>query len=145
MNDWASYAALFTAALLAATILPAQSEAVLVGLMLTGEQPVWILLVVASIGNTAGSCMTWALGRYIVRFQNHKWFPVKPEALRKAQHFYQRYGKWSLLLSWVPVIGDPLTMVAGLLREPFSVFLVLVALVKTTRYIALAAITTSAF
>ena len=67
------------------------------------------------------------------------WFPVGAEKIERARAWYRRYGKWSLLMSWMPVIGDPLTLVAGILREPFPTFLALVAIAKTLRYIVLAA------
>jgi membrane protein YqaA with SNARE-associated domain len=122
----------------AATILPAQSEAVLVGLIYTGHYAVWILVAVASVGNVLGSVVNWLLGRGIERFRNRPWFPVKQASLQRAQGWYQRYGKWSLLLSWAPIIGDPLTVVAGVMREPFPVFLLLVTIAKVGRYVVLA-------
>jgi membrane protein YqaA with SNARE-associated domain len=82
--------------------------------------------------------MNWALGRYIVHFQNRRWFPVKPDMLKRAEGYYHKYGKWSLLLSWVPIIGDPLTIVAGVLREKLSIFILFVAIAKTGRYLAIA-------
>ena len=78
------------------------------------------------------------LGREIARFGDRRWFPVKPAALERARRSYARWGRWTLLLSWVPVIGDPLTLVAGMMRERFSVFLALVAFAKTLRYVLLA-------
>lgn len=141
MTALAVYAGLFLTALAAATILPMQSEAALVGLLLTGAYPVWILIAVASVGNVLGSAINWLLGRGIERFRDRKWFPVKQAALERAQGWYQRYGKWSLLLSWAPIIGDPLTVVAGVLREPFPVFLALVTVAKVGRYLLLAAVT----
>ncbi|WP_370676891.1 YqaA family protein [Pleomorphomonas sp. PLEO] len=143
MIDLAVYGGLFLAALAAATILPMQSETALVALLLTGDYPVWLLVTIASLGNVLGSAANWLLGRGIERFREHPWFPVKPAALLRAQDHYRRYGKWSLLLSWVPVVGDPLTVVAGLAREPFPVFLALVAVAKTGRYVVLAAATLS--
>ncbi|MEB2844352.1 DedA family protein [Rhizobiales bacterium RZME27] len=136
-----AYLTLFMAALVAATILPAQSEAVLVGLILQGGHPVWLLVVVASIGNILGSIINWILGRGIERFRDRRWFPIKGKALERAQGWYRRYGKWSLLGSWLPIIGDPLTVVAGVMREPLPVFILLVAIAKTARYAILAAIT----
>jgi membrane protein YqaA with SNARE-associated domain len=68
---------------------------------------------------------------------------VGDAALERAQRWYQRYGRWSLLASWMPVIGDPLTLVAGIMREPLPVFLALVTVAKVGRYVALAAITLS--
>ncbi|MFI5409732.1 YqaA family protein [Kaistia sp. UC242_56] len=140
MTDLALYAGLFLAALAAATILPMQSEAVLVGLLLADYSPIW-LLTVASIGNVLGSVINWYFGRGIARFQDRRWFPVGPAALARAEAWYRRYGRWSLLLSWAPVVGDPLTVVAGILREPMPVFLLLVTIAKVGRYLVLAAIT----
>lgn len=143
MAALAVYSGLFFTALIAATILPAQSEAVLAGLLLTGDYPVWALIAVASAGNVLGSCVNWLLGRGIERFADRRWFPVKRDALLRAERWYHRYGRWSLLLSWAPFIGDPLTVVAGVLREPFPVFLALVIVAKVGRYLVLAAVTLS--
>ncbi|MDO9564403.1 MAG: YqaA family protein [Bradyrhizobium sp.] len=140
MTDAVAYASLFLSALVAATILPMQSEAVLVGLLLADYSPL-LLITVASIGNVLGSAINWLLGRGIERFRDRLWFPASNAGLERAQSWYRRYGKWSLLLSWAPVIGDPLTVIAGVLREPFPVFLLLVAIAKTGRYLVLAAIT----
>lgn len=141
MEAVAAYGGLFVAALAAATILPMQSEAVLVGLLLTGSYEPGLLLLVASLGNVLGSVLNWLLGRSVERFRDRRWFPVKPAALAQAQRWYQRWGRWSLLLSWMPVIGDPLTVVSGVMREPFPVFLALVTLAKVGRYLALMAAT----
>ena len=141
MADLAAYAGLFSAALIAATVFPFQSEAVLVGLVLTEAYPAALLVMVASVGNVAGSCINWGIGRGVESFRHRKWFPVKPEQLQRGSRWYRRYGKWSLLLSWAPVIGDPLTVAAGVLREPFWSFLCLVAIAKTGRYLLLAAVT----
>jgi membrane protein YqaA with SNARE-associated domain len=145
MTDLAAYAALFASALVAATLLPMQSEAVLVGMLLAGGQPAWVLIAVATAGNVLGSLVNWWLGRFIEHFRARRWFPVTPARLEQAQGWYRRYGRWSLLLSWAPIIGDPLTMVAGLLREPLPVFLLLVTLAKLGRYLVLAALTLALF
>jgi membrane protein YqaA with SNARE-associated domain len=139
--DLATYGGLFVTALLAATILPLQSEAVLVGLLMSKSHPAWALLVVASVGNILGSALNWGLGRGFERFRERSWFPLKGDALARSQAWYQRYGKWSLLLSWVPIIGDPLTVAAGIMREPFAVFIGIVALAKIGRYLVVAATT----
>lgn len=138
MTDLAAYAGLFLTAFVAATILPMQSEAVLVGLLLT-DRPPWLLVTVASAGNVLGSVVNWLLGRGIERFRDRKWFPASGAGLARAQRWYGRFGKWSLLLSWVPIIGDPLTVVAGVLREPFPMFLLLVTVAKVGRYLVLVA------
>ena len=95
-------------------------------------------MLVASIGNVAGSVINWTLGRGIEHFRERRWFPVKPAALARAERWYARYGRWSLLLSWAPVIGDPLTMIAGVLREPLPSFLAIVTVAKVARYLAIA-------
>lgn len=136
-----TYLSLFAAALLAATVFPAQSELLLAGLLLAGEQPVWALIAVATLGNVLGSLINWYLGRCIERFHERRWFPLKPAALARATGWYHRYGRWSLLLSWAPVIGDPLTLVAGVLREPLASFLAIVFIAKLARYLLLAALT----
>ena len=141
MTDILTYAGRFAVALGAASILPMQSEPVLVALLLLSEQPVWALVAVASLGNTLGSCLNWLLGRAVERFRDRRWFPVPPDKLARAEGWYARWGRWSLLMSWAPIIGDPLTVMAGVLREPFWTFLLLVAIAKTGRYIVLTLVT----
>jgi len=143
MGEVGIYAGLFLVAFLAATVLPAQSEVGLAGLVLSDDYPVVLLVAVASAGNTLGAVVNWVLGRGIERFSDRPWFPVKPARLERATRWYHRYGRWSLLLSWAPIVGDPLTVVAGVLREPFVSFLILVTLAKTGRYIAVAALVLS--
>lgn len=138
MSNAAAYGGLFLASFLAATILPAQSETVFASLLIAGNQPALALLVAASIGNILGSLVNWLLGRGIERFRHYRWFPASPEQLKKAEGFYARWGYWSLLASWVPIIGDPLTVIAGVLGEPVWRFLLLVSVAKVSRYIVLA-------
>jgi membrane protein YqaA with SNARE-associated domain len=138
MGELAAYGGLFLAALLAATILPAQSEAALAALLLTEAYSPVLLITVASIGNVLGSVINWLLGRGIDRFRDRPWFPVGAASLDLMSSWYRRYGRWTLLLSWVPIIGDPLTVAAGVLREPFWSFLLLVAVAKIGRYLVLA-------
>lgn len=137
-TDLAAYAGLFGAAFLAATILPAQSEAVLAMMIVADRYPLVTLLGVASLGNVLGSVVNWILGRGIEHYRDRRWFPVSPEKLDKAEGWYRRYGKWSLLASWVPIIGDPLTVVAGVLRVPLPTFVTLVTIAKVGRYLVLA-------
>lgn len=139
MFDLAAYASLFSAAFIAATLLPLQSEAILVGLILSDRYPLWALLVVASVGNTLGAAVNWLIGRGVARFSTRRWFPVTPAQLARAERWYRRYGKWSLLLSWLPLGGDAITVAAGVLREPLTIFLLLVFIGKSLRYLAVAA------
>lgn len=139
--DLAILAGLFLAAFAAATLFPFQSEALLAGLILQGEHSVVLLVAVATLGNVLGSLVNWWLGRFIERWQRRPWFRVSPERLAKARGHYHRYGRWSLLFSWMPVVGDPLTVVAGVMREPFWSFLLLVLLAKAGRYLVLTMLT----
>jgi membrane protein YqaA with SNARE-associated domain len=132
---------LFAIAFVAATILPAQSEAALVALLLAGDISPWLLIAVASAGNVLGAVVNWFLGRGIDQFRDRPWFPASEKQLERATSWYQRWGRWSLLLSWLPIGGDALTVVAGVLREPLWSFVALVTVAKTGRYIVLAAIT----
>ena len=141
MLDLSVYFGLFLAAFGAATLLPLQSEAVLVGLLLAKSQPAAVLLAVATAGNVLGSLLNWLLGLNLERFRRRRWFPVGEAHLQRAQRWYRRYGRWSLLLSWLPVVGDPLTLVAGVMRESFWVVLACVTLAKGVRYAVLAALT----
>ena len=136
-----AYLGLFLSAFFAATLLPLQSEAVLVALLLGGAHATWALLTVATAGNVLGSWVNWLLGRSLEHYRQRRWFPVCDARLQQAQSWYARYGRWSLLLSWMPVIGDPLTLVAGVMREPLWRFLLIVTLAKAMRYAVLAAIT----
>lgn len=138
--DLGVYTGLFAAAFVAATILPMQSEALLAGLLLSHSYPAFALIAVASIGNILGSMVNWLLGRGIDQFRHRKWFPASEAQLDRATRWYQHYGKWTLLLSWVPVIGDPLTVIAGVLREPLWSFVLLVTIAKTTRYLVVFAL-----
>ncbi len=141
MLDIGIYGGLFAAAFFAATVLPMQSEAILVSLILSGNHPVWALVLAASIGNTLGAVVNWALGRGIERFRNSRWFPASDRQLEKAQRWYRKFGRWSLLLSWLPLGGDALTVIAGVLKEPLPSFLLLVLIGKTARYLVLAVAT----
>ena len=132
---------MFLSAFVAATLFPAQSELVLTGLLATGDVPPAWLIGVATCGNVLGSVVNWGIGRVCHQFKNRRWFPVDPAALEKATRWYRRYGRWSLLLSWAPIIGDPLTLAAGLLKEPLTSFLLLVSVAKLARYLAVAGVT----
>ncbi len=138
MTEANAYVGLFLSALLAATLIPAQSEAVLAALLLNGSYSVAGLLLIASLGNILGSVVNFALGWFAVGFADREWFPASARAMERARRQYESWGRWSLLLSWVPIIGDPITVVAGLLREPLWSFLLLVSIAKVSRYLVLA-------
>jgi membrane protein YqaA with SNARE-associated domain len=141
MEHLSEYAALFAAAFASATIFPFQSEVVLFGMLVAEHYRWWLLVLVASAGNTLGSVLNWLAGRFLAEFEDRRWFPIRRAKIARAERWYHTYGRWSLLLSWVPIIGDPLTIIAGVLREPLPVFILLVALAKTARYFAVAALT----
>lgn len=129
--------ALFTAAFLAATVLPAQSELVFVALQAQGTHPLWQMILVATLGNVLGACVTYGMGMGLERFRDRAWFPASPAQLNRAQGWYARWGAASLLLSWAPG-GDVLTLIAGVMRLPFATFLALTVLAKGGRYLVLA-------
>lgn len=131
----APYLSLFSLSFLAATILPAQSEIMLGAMARSGDYHLLWLFIAASAGNIAGACVNRLLGLQIHRFEGKKWFPVSKKSLERAARFYRKYGLWTLLLSWVPFIGDPLTIVAGVMRVPFRLFLIPVAIGKAGRYL----------
>ena len=130
-----SYLQLLIVSFLAATILPFSSEIVLTTMYLSNLFETYFLLIFASLGNILGSITNWYLGKKITIFQNRKWFPVSPDQLDRSQKYFQKYGLWSLLLAWVPIIGDPLTLLAGVLNVRFSLFLILVSISKISRYL----------
>lgn len=140
MSEISAYIGLFLSAFIAATILPAQSETVLGVLLVAGSYSTVMLITVASVGNVLGSVVNYLLGRLALGYRDRRWFPVGPSALERAQGWYSRYGRWSLLLSWVPIIGDPITVAAGVMREPFWRLLMLVTVAKVGRYIVLASV-----
>lgn len=141
MTPLAAYAGLFAASFLAATIFPFQSELVLVGLLLSGDYAWTVLLVVATVGNVLGAVVNWALGRFFIHFRDRRWFPVKPATYARVERWYARYGVWSLLFAWLPIGGDPLTVVAGAMRTNLALFVVLVTIGKLGRYAVLVAAT----
>jgi membrane protein YqaA with SNARE-associated domain len=127
---------LFASAFLAATILPFYSEVVLFALLRQGGDPL-LLVVVATLGNTLGAVVNWFLGRYLLHFQDRKWFYFKPQQIEKAQQWYQRYGFWSLLMAWLPIGGDALTFIAGIMKVRLWLFLLLVGAGKAARYVSI--------
>lgn len=128
-----AYFTLFVTAFLAATVLPAYSEVLFAGLQVAGYAPL-ALWGWATAGNTLGAVVNWWLGRHLAALQHQRWFPIKPAQFATAQRWFQRWGVWSLLLSWAPVGGDALTVIAGMMRVRFPVFVMLTATGKGARY-----------
>ena len=127
---------MFASAFLAATVVPFASEITLAAAIAAGGDVPW-LVVVATIGNTLGATVNWGLGRVIERFRDRPWFPADAGRLERAQAWFRRYGVWTLLLAWVPVVGEPLTVVAGAMRVRIVPFVILVATGKGLRYVVL--------
>jgi len=131
------YLSLFIISFLAATILPFSSELTLAGLVATSNYDNLLLLIVASLGNVLGSAVNWILGFYSRKLSKKKWFPFKDEQIEKSAKWFNKFGRWSLLFAWVPIIGDPLTLAAGLLKVKFVEFLILVTIGKVSRYLVI--------
>jgi membrane protein YqaA with SNARE-associated domain len=134
------YLGLFATSVAAGSFLPLPSEAAFVALLISSDLALWGLLMTATMGNVAGSAINWLLGLGATRFVGRRWFPVSGEGLDRARNWYHRYGRWSLLMSWVPIIGDPLTVAAGLMREPLWSFILIVSVAKFIRYAVLAGV-----
>ena len=131
------YLSLFIISFLAATILPFSSELTLAGLVSTSNYNNLLLLIVASLGNILGSVVNWILGFYSRNLSTKRWFPFKDKQIEKSSKWFNKFGRWSLLFAWVPIIGDPLTLAAGLLRVKFIEFLILVTIGKVSRYLVI--------
>lgn len=131
----ADYLLLFSSAFLAATILPFYSEVILFALLRAGGEPV-VLVIIATLGNTLGAVVNWLLGRYLLHFRHRRWFYFSDEQIEKAQNWFQRYGFWSLLLAWMPVGGDALTLIAGIMKVRMWILLLLVGTGKALRYVS---------
>jgi membrane protein YqaA with SNARE-associated domain len=141
MADFAALAGLFWAAFLSATLLPGGSEVVFVGLLASDPSRLAALLAVATIGNTLGSGVNWLCGRFLIHFGDRRWFPASRPQIERAERLFKRWGWHSLLFACLPVVGDALTIIAGALHLPVSLFLLLVGLGKLLRYAFLAGAT----
>ena len=131
-----TYLTLFAVAFGAATFLPFYSELWVGKLLIDGEPPaaVWFW---ATLGNTLGSVVNYGLARYLLHYEDRRWFPARPAQLHRAQNWFNRYGQWSLLLAWAPLGGDALTFIGGLMKVRLTVFILLVGIGKGLRYAAL--------
>ncbi|MDX8388432.1 MAG: YqaA family protein [Ghiorsea sp.] len=126
--DWA----LFASALISSTLFPGGSEALLL-FRLENNQHVLMLVLMATFGNVLGSIITYGMGRYGLKL-SHRWLQTPEEKLKRAEHQFNRFGKIVLLFAWLPIIGDPLCLVAGILRYHFLWFVVFITLGKLARY-----------
>jgi len=127
-------AVLAVVAFLSATLIPLGSEAVVVTMVLDNSAPLLAVFGVASVANTLGACVNWWLGQHLLVYQNKRWFPVKARELARAQNWFQRYGMWSLLFAWMPLVGDGITVVAGVMKARFAAFVALTLIGKSARY-----------
>ena len=135
------YLSLFLSSFLAATLIPAQSEAILSFQLASNKEDLIYLILLATSGNVLGALVNWYLGKFLIHYKEKKWFPIKADELAKGEKYYKKYGRVSLLLSWMPIIGDPITLVAGILKEPIWSFLILVTIAKGLRYIFVVVVT----
>ena len=143
MNAIEVYASLFISSFLSSTILPGHSELILTTFIFFKKYPIIDLIFFASIGNILGSILNWCIGYYFTSLKNRKWFPINKSQLTRASSWFLKYGKWTLCLSWVPLIGDPLTIIAGIFRVPIYTFILIVSLAKTMRYVFISLVATN--
>ena len=141
VKDTMLYLTLFISAFISATLLPSSSEVVMVAMMTQGKVNLLLLWLAATLGNVLGSCVNYWLGTQVLRFKDKSWFPVSEQGLEKAQKQFNKYGVYSLLFAWLPIVGDPLTVIGGIFKVRFSTFLLLVTLGKGARYLAVIALT----
>ena len=134
MTELSGYLLLLGSAFLSATVLPGSSEAVMIGLLASAKGQPGMLIFVATVGNVAGSLVNYGLGYFAQRFKDRPWFPISDATNARAQRWFAKYGVWSLLLSWVPIVGDPLTLIAGAMRIRLLPFFLLVTTGKLLRY-----------
>ena len=127
------YWGIFGICFLAATILPLGSEPAVAGMAAAGGDMVG-LLAAASLGNYLGALSSYGVGRWGGGWWLRRYFSTTPKMLRKAERFYARFGAPSLFLAWMPVIGDPLTIIAGMLRVHPLIFTLYVLPGKALRY-----------
>lgn len=128
------YLIVFSSSLLAATIAPFYSEVVLAAVLTRQPDAALLLWLLASVGNTLGGIVNWWLGKYLLHYRHKRWFPIKEKQLNRAQAGFQRFGVWTLLLSWAPIGGDALTFIAGIMKVRLLPFTLLVFIGKAARY-----------
>jgi len=129
------YISIFFLSFFAATIIPFSSEVGLVSYMALGKFNNELLLIFASLGNILGSCINYILGLFIINFKTKSWFPFKDNQIIKATDWFNRFGVYSLFFAFLPIVGDPLTLVAGIFRVSFLKFIIFISLGKILRYL----------
>ena len=129
------YLILFITALISATLFPFGSEALLIYDIKEGYN-IYLLLFFATLGNSLGSVINYFLGLKGEEYLINKNL-LKENYILKAKTYFDKYGAWSILFSWLPIIGDPITFVAGILKYDFKKFLILVIIAKFSRYLFL--------
>ena len=141
LADLLALLGLFATCLAAGSVVPIPSEAAFVALLFDSDFAPWTLIATATTGNVTGSTINWLIGRSAARLAGRRWYPVSEAGLERGRAWYHRYGRWSLLMSWIPIVGDPLTITAGMMREPLWSFLLIVSAAKFSRYAVLAGAT----
>ena len=143
MTVFEANTSLFISSFLSSTLLPGHSELTLTAFILLDKYSIIDLIIFASMGNILGSILNWYMGYYLTNLKNKKWFPINALQLTRASSWFLKYGIWSLFFSWVPIIGDPLTIVAGVFRVPIYSFLLIVSFSKTMRYVFVSLVATN--
>ncbi len=131
---------LFFSSFFAATLFPAQSEIILATINIANNHNRFLLVFIATFGNVLGSLTNWLIGFYLLKFKDKKWFLIKDQQIDKYSKIYQKFGIWSLLFAWLPVIGDPLTLIAGIFKTNIWPFITLVTIGKLSRYLLIVSI-----
>jgi len=129
------YISIFFLSFLAATNIPFSSEVGLLYYMVLGKLNNELLLIFTSLGNILGSCVNYFFGLYIIKFKTKSWFPFKDNQISKATNWFNRFGVYSLFFAFLPILGDPLTLIAGIFKVSFKKFIILVSLGKILRYL----------
>ena len=131
------YLALFLLSFLASTLVPLGSEWLLAVLLINGFDPSMVVSI-ATLGNSCGALTTYAVGLWGAPFLVQRVLRISQESQQRSERYFARYGSWLLLFSWVPVFGDPLCLVSGILRTGFWRFVLLVSVGKFIRYLVVA-------
>ena len=138
MTEASAFIGLFLSAFLAATLIPAQSELGLGYLVINTDYSMVLLVAIASLGNSSGATINWFIGRGVAKSVSPSKQVQASTRYWTVMNWYKKYGQWTLLLSWAPFIGDPITVIAGIFKVPLKTFLLIVALAKTSRYVVIA-------